>query len=605
MMNPFVRQSLAQRCAVLCLSVMTLLASGVAAATQSPVASVMDELVATLCEGRSFEEVSALDNTAIMAVLTPEQRRVLSTEYWAFDVNVPVIVSVVRDTAQETPPFWLEERDFEKTGLTVCNENYTYEVWQKQFPAGRVGLGINGFDRHRPHYFVGVGPQNTADTVAISNAVPAPQEVYPFAKGSSIYHDWPDLVITEMPESLKGHLLLPTIRGRAREAQLIGVFRQTAHPSSETPDMVTLTWSDNPQTTQTIQWRVSLANDNPHAVYYRRKGTEIWAAAASESNVLDDRNIINDRSVRWHRATLCDLQPDTDYEYAIAATGESPTAAVGEFRTAPAHDGAPFTFLWMSDTHNNPAGIPLLEKAWELHPDAAFLTISGDLVGTGQQRDDWDTLFANYKKFLRHRPIVPSIGNHDAIDGLGSELYRTLLHLPDNGPEGFQRGQSYSLRYGNLLLVSLDVTADVAAQRPWLEATLRDTDAQWKVAVLHFPPYALREDYPDIQQEWCSLFDAYHVDLALAGHVHYYLRTFPLRDGEIMDNPEDGTIYLLSVAVPGRERPPIKPRYAEVVDLSGIPTCTAFIVEDNRLVMRAYDADGNVRDTFTIEKQGR
>ena len=175
--------------------------------------------------------------------------------------------------------------------------------------------------------------------------------------------------------------------------------------------------------------------------------------------------------------------------------------------------------------------------------------------------------------------------------------------LPNNGPEGFLRGQSYSLCYGNLLLISLDVTADIAPQSPWLEETLRNSDALWKVAVLHFPPYSPSEDYPDIRQEWCTLFDKYHVDIALAGHVHEYQRTWPLRDGKRMDSPADGTIYLISVAVPERARPGIKPDYAEVLDLSGVPTCTAFTIDGNRLTMRAYAADGSVRDSFMIEKQ--
>ncbi|HQN00464.1 MAG TPA: hypothetical protein PLL36_05290, partial [Candidatus Hydrogenedentes bacterium] len=136
------------------------------------IAAVMDDLAAALCEGRSAAEVAQLDDAVILGALSPEQRQVLSTEYWQFNVNVPVLVSVMRDTGQAVAPFWLEEQGFVKTTLVVRNENYSYEVWQKPFPAGKVGLGINGFDRHRPHYFVGVGPQTAGDTVAISNTVP-------------------------------------------------------------------------------------------------------------------------------------------------------------------------------------------------------------------------------------------------------------------------------------------------------------------------------------------------------------------------------------------------------------------------------------------------
>lgn len=570
-----------------------------------PVTEVMDDLVARLMEEYDAEALSSLEAPAVFEALSPEQRNVLASEYWVFEVNVPVVVSVMRDTDQATVPFWLDESGFERTQLVVRNENYSYEVWQQSFPAGRIGLGINGFDRHRPHYFVGVGAQEEHATPELTSVIPETQEIYPFAAGSSIYHDWPGLVLTEVPDMFDGHLLLPTIRGRAREAHLIGAFRETSHPSAATPDMITLTWSDDPTTTQTIQWRTHPSVEEKRYVYYRAAPSPSaagWMSAEASFVVLEDRNIINDRSVRWHTATLRALEPDTEYEYVIG-TPDGPGGEGGVFFTAPAED-RPFTFLWMSDTHSNTASIPLLQTAWERHPDTAFLTISGDLVGTGQHRDDWDALLANYDDFLRHHPLMPSIGNHDAIDGMGSELYRTLLTLPDNGPEGFAPGQSFHMRYANLLLVSLDVTAPITEQNDWLEATLRDTDALWKVAVLHFPPYSPSHDYDEIRREWGALFDRYHVDLVLAGHVHYYLRTWPLHAGERVESPNDGTIYIISVAVPGRTRPRIQLPYAEVVDFSGIPTCSAFSVEGDRLTYRAYAADGSVRDEFTVEKQG-
>lgn len=573
-------------------------------AQMQPIAEVMDVLVTTLCEGRSMEELAALDDAAIMETLTPEQRRILGEDYWRFDISGPAVVSVMRDVEQPVVPFWLEDRGFVKTELLVRNELYTYEVWRKSFPTGAVGLGINGFDRHRPHYFVGIGPDSPDTTVSVSNILPPREGPYVFDVGASIYQDWPDLTLTEVPEVLQGHWLLPTIRGRAREAQLLSVFRETLHPASETPDMIVLTWSDNPKTTQTVQWRTAETAPSKPRAQYRRHGQTAeaaWHVVEAETTGLYDRNIVNNRKVRWHRATFSGLLPDTDYEYLVGDADANETVGPFVFRTAPDTDRA-FTFLWMSDTHSREESIPLLRQAWDKHPDTAFLTISGDLVGTGQQRDDWDLLFHNYAFFLRERPLMPSIGNHDAIDGLGSELYRTLLHLPDNGPDGFERGQSFSVRYGNLLLISLDVTDDIALQRPWLEATLRDSDALWKVAVLHFPPYALDREYPDIEHEWCSLFDQYQVDLALSGHVHYHLRTWPLKNGVRAESSEAGTRYLVSVAVPGRIYPTDTPEYAEVVKTDGKATCTAFTIDGSRLIMNSYAADGALYDALILEK---
>ena len=73
--------------------------------------------------------------------LTDGEKQVLATRYWMFDVNVPVVVSLMRHTDQPVIPFWLEPAGFIKTEMRVKNEEYTYEVWQKEFEAGRIKSG--------------------------------------------------------------------------------------------------------------------------------------------------------------------------------------------------------------------------------------------------------------------------------------------------------------------------------------------------------------------------------------------------------------------------------------------------------------------------------
>ncbi|NLV40193.1 MAG: metallophosphoesterase family protein [Candidatus Hydrogenedentes bacterium] len=563
------------------------------------VAGVMDALVARCLEGdAAFRD--GLQPDAVLGLLTPGQRETLSTAYWTFEVSAPALVSVVRDASQQELPFWLEERGFAKTDLVVKNENYTYEVWQKAFPAGRVGLGINGFALHRSHYFVGVGPAEKGGSVTVTGAVPVYGAPMPFARGAYTYLDWTDLLLEEVPEgAFEGHTLLPTIRGRARETHLVGAFREAAAPSTPAPDLVTLTWSGDARTTMTVQWRTSPATEQGTVLYREAGRAEApFAEAAATRAVLEDRNLINDRKAHWFTAELAGLAPGTRYEYTVGAGPDGPRSAPAVFETAPDGD-APFTFLWMSDVHNKKDSVPLLETATRLHPDAAFLAISGDLVGMGQYRDDWDALLGNYADFVRRRPLVPSIGNHDAIDGLGSELYSALFRLPDNGPEGMAPGKTYALNYGSLLLLSLDVTADIAPQSAWVDRTLAASDARWKVAMLHFPPYSHEEDYPEIRREWGTLFDRHGVDIVLSGHVHYYQRTFPLRGGE---KAGGGPVYLISVGVNGSPHPAPVPPYAEVLNLGGAATCQAFTVDGDTLTMNAYEADGDVQDTFTLRK---
>jgi len=567
------------------------------------VAHTMDGIVSRMRAALGPDELLRLDERTIEQFVTPEDRHVLATQYWHFEVNVPVVVSVMRDVQQSEPLGWLMEAGFQKTGLEVANEEYHYEVWEQRFDPGRVGLGINGFVKHRPHYFVGVRPQNPGDRLELSRFFPADQQVLEMRPGALVYHDWPELVLTEVPDALKGQKLLPTQRGRAREAQLVQAFRQTPFPSSRNPDQVVLTWSESPRTTQTIQWRASPAVEYGTVRYQTKEAGHAagWQEVKAERRKIEDPFLVNDPIVNHFTATLEGLQPATAYVYTVGGPTEDARSAPAEFTTAPA--GAEgFTFVVLSDTHNSPVTSKLLADALERNSDTAFCAITGDLVGTGQYRDDWDQFFAATKTFANRRPLVPVIGNHDAIDGLGADLYLSLFGLPTNGSPQLPSEQSYSFQYGNALFLVLDVTASVEDQTPWLEGQLAHTKSTWKFALLHFPPYAPDDDNPDIVRNWGPVFDKYHVDFVLSGHVHHSLRTHPLNHGQTMSSPAQGTIYLITVAVTNHALTLPKPTYAAALDRSGLPLYQTFTIEGNRLVTHSCDLEGRVRDELVVEK---
>lgn len=570
------------------------------AAADSPVQAAARHAAERLAAQYTPEALMQLDEAAIEKAVTPEERAVFATKYWCFDTDVPVVVSVMRDVQQPVAPFWLEERGFRKTELRVRNEEYEYEVWQKAFPAGRVELGINGFDRHRPHYFVAVGPQPPAEKVTLSHFYPADQQVFEMKIGASIYHDWPDLVLTEVPAELQGQRLLPTIRGRAREAHLVQAFRSTPFPASEKPDQIVLTWRGDPRTTQSIQWRTA-ADVNQGSVKFREKDQPDapWQSVTAKSRALEDALIVNNPKVRLFTARIEGLKPGTAYLY--NAGSENNRSADAEFTTEPA-ESKPFTFAFLSDTHNSPVTGDLLANAAAQYPAMAFSVISGDLVGIGQYRDDWDKLLSYTAAFNQRYPMMPAVGNHDAIDGLGADLYVAEFDLPVNGPASFQPERAYSFQYGSAFFLMTDVTLSVEEQTPWIEEQLRKNTAPWTIAVLHFPPYAPDDENPDIVAQWIPLFDKYHVDFVFGGHVHHYMRSKPLRNSVPVDTPAQGTVYFLTVSTPGGPEPIPKPDYAEVFEASGVPLYVAFTVAPHQVTVEARDKDGKLHDQWAVEK---
>ena len=100
---------------------------------------------------------------------------------------------------------------------------------------------------------------------------------------------------------------------------------------------------------------------------------------------------------------------------------------------------------------------------------------------------------------------------------------------------------------------------------------------------------------------WTPLFDKYHVDMALQGHDHAYLRTFPMNNQEGRHR-EGGTYYVVSVfRTKFYEQ---GPRDYTEVGFTNTPTFQILdiLIDGNKLIYRAYDAEDKIRDEIIIEK---
>ncbi|MCP4640776.1 MAG: metallophosphoesterase, partial [bacterium] len=385
----------------------------------------------------------------------------------------------------------------------------------------------------------------------------------------------------------------------AREAHFVGAFRSTPFPSSARPDQVTLTWSEDPKTTQTIQWRTN-PSVKTGVVRYRKKGVAGFTKTAAACEVIEDRLLANDRYIHHFTAVLRDLDPGSTYTYSVGNPDADTWSQGASFRTAPS-DAAPFSFIGFADTHYSGHWDDLLESASKRFPKTAFYMIAGDVVSTGLHRQEWDHVLDYGRGIFNRSPLIYALGNHDDQDGLGASLPLALFAFPENGPEGIEPERTFSFRYGNALFLVLDVGTSHEVQAKWMDKVLAETDATWKFVVFHFPIYSVEEDYTAIRSSWSTVFDKHHVDMVFHGHVHYYLRTKPMRAGKPVASPKDGTIYTISIAQPGRE---YTQKDAEHVDVrfTGTAVYPKVDINGNRLHYRAFDIDGVVRDELIIEK---
>ncbi len=308
-----------------------------------------------------------------------------------------------------------------------------------------------------------------------------------------------------------------------------------------------------------------------------RADSGLGVEVAAEERAYTDA--LTGETTRTYHARLAGLAADTAYVYEVLHDGASPAA--GSFRTGPRGRATSFRFTSFGD-QSIPA--PVGRGLGPAGPNAGYVVaaldaldplfhlVNGDLCyanASDAPVATWSAFFATNMPSARHRPWMPAAGNHENEVGNGPQgylAYQTRFELPDNGSGRF-RGNWYAFTVGAVLIVSLNnddfclqdggfsdyrrahVPGYRAAaldpyirgysggmQRAWLEQQLKaardSADIDWIVVCMHQTAVSSAHfNGADIgiRRELLPLFDAYGVDLVLAGHEHHFERTFPVR----------------------------------------------------------------------------
>jgi len=107
-------------------------------------------LSGSLSEGRLA--TLATHAPELVAVLNARERDVLGRSYLRFQTRVPMVVEVAAPS--NAVPFWIDDQGFVASGTTLTNADTRWSLFRKSFPAGWVGLGVNGLDRTPPAHYV-------------------------------------------------------------------------------------------------------------------------------------------------------------------------------------------------------------------------------------------------------------------------------------------------------------------------------------------------------------------------------------------------------------------------------------------------------------------
>jgi 3',5'-cyclic AMP phosphodiesterase CpdA len=166
-----------------------------------------------------------------------------------------------------------------------------------------------------------------------------------------------------------------------------------------------------------------------------------------------------------------------------------------------------------------------------------FIIAAGDnIYPDGSGRHFGKHFESPFASLLKERiNFYAVLGNHDVRAGRQDQCQYPLFNM---GGASYYRLE----RAGGLAeFFLLDSTNFDRVQAAWLENSLRDSKAIWKIAVFHHPIYSSGKTHGSdlgLRKQLEPLFARYGVKVALSGHDHIYERT----------KPQQGVRYFVSGA---------------------------------------------------------
>ena len=170
--------------------------------------------------------------------------------------------------------------------------------------------------------------------------------------------------------------------------------------------------------------------------------------------------------------------------------------------------------------------------------------------------------------------------------------------LPTNGPRGLAPERHYSFDYADAHVAVLDTNASTKQLReivvPWLRQDMARSNARWKFAVFHHPPYSsgLHGDDARTQRVLVPILQELKVDIVFNGHDHHYERW----------KPRGGVTYIVTGAGGAVLYPRKRVDPATAVFSGRVYSYTRIDISKNTLRGRQISVDGATIDEWRMIK---
>ena len=402
----------------------------------------------------------------------------------------------------------------------------------------------------------------------------------------------------------------------------------------------------------TIKWRTYNATDSRVNI-----GSQLGNYTINATNTSIDTN---------HLVTITGLLPDTKYFYQFGSNstivqGDSDNY----FITAPLQNTTrKIRIAVLGDCGRSVSGKQLATlNAYQNYvgknPAEILLLLGDNAYNNGWDYEYQANFFNVYQTtILKNHALFPAPGNHDYTNLSSHQIdkqipYYNIFTLPQNGEcGGIASGTPsyYAYNWGNIHFISLDsygkeetslrLYDTTSPQVRWLKQDLAANTQKWTIVYWHHPPFTKGSHNSDteaelvsIRQNLLTILERNGVDMVLCGHSHTYERSYLLKgyygteqnfvstnhtlssstgkyDGSLngcvykvsSKKENHGTVYVVSGSAGANDGVQSTFPHDALPFALNEAGMFYFEVEDSRLDAKFIQADGTVKDQFTMMK---
>ena len=238
-----------------------------------------------------------------------------------------------------------------------------------------------------------------------------------------------------------------------------------------------------------------------------------------------------------------------------------------------------------------------------------FVVNTGDLVGNGNDIQEWQTFFQINHELMRRTPYFSVLGNHEK----DSKNYFNFFDLPGNE-------HYYFFSVGDALFIVLDSEGPehqtpvylkgsareafwekidsgyLQKEKAWVENVLTlNNQAGFIFVFFHKPLFSIKksrvEETKMRRKFWGDIFERHHVQVVLNGHDHHYHHAF------------SGGTHYITTAGGGAGLYDTDAPQPETVKFKKIEHFMTVDVGLENATLTAIDINGEIIEKFTVKKR--